>query len=138
MDWRHGDYLLTDDRQRADVTAIHTLLQGTYWAADRSRDDVALSVASSLCFSLFHDGTQVGVARVLTDVGASSYVCDVVIEEAHQRHGIGKWMMEQILAHPSVRRTRVILITRDAQAFYGGLGFVTHPYECMIKREPST
>ena len=137
MDWRHGDYLLTDDRERADVGAIHAMLRGTYWAADRSRDDVALSVASSLCFSLFHDGAQVGVARVLTDVGATSYVCDVVIEASHQRRGIGEWMMERILGHPSVRRTRVILITRDAQAFYRRLGFVTHPYECMIKREPS-
>ena len=43
--------------------------------------------------------------------------------------------MQTILEHPAVRRTRVILITRDAQAFYRRLGFATHPYECMLKRE---
>jgi ribosomal protein S18 acetylase RimI-like enzyme len=137
MDWRHDDYTLTDDRDRADVAAIHALLATAYWAGDRSHDAVARSVANSLCFSLFHEGAQVGVARVLTDVGASSYVCDVVIASGHRRRGIGRWLMECLLGHPAVRDTRVILITRDAQAFYRGLGFATHPYECMIRREPS-
>jgi len=136
MDWSHDHYTLTDDRERADVAAIHALLQTTYWAADRSREQVALSVANSLCFSLFHGDVQVGVARVLTDLGATSYVCDVVIEASHRQHRLGTWLMDCILAHPSVRETRVILITRDAQAFYRRLGFTTHPYECMIKREP--
>lgn len=43
--------------------------------------------------------------------------------------------MERILEHPAVRRTRVLFITRDAQEFYKKCGFVTHPYECMLKRE---
>jgi ribosomal protein S18 acetylase RimI-like enzyme len=137
MDWRRDDYALTDDRERADVAAVHALLRDTYWAGDRSREQVALSVANSICLSLFHQGVQVGVARVLTDVGATSYVCDVVIEASHRSHGLGRWVMECILSHPSVRDTRVLLITRDAQAFYRQLGFTTHPYECMIKREPS-
>ena len=38
MDWRHDDYTLTDDRDRADVAAIHALLATTYWASDRSRE----------------------------------------------------------------------------------------------------
>jgi ribosomal protein S18 acetylase RimI-like enzyme len=137
MDWRHGEYTLTDDRERADVAAIHALLQPTYWAADRSRERIALSVANSICFSLLHGGMQVGVARVLTDVGASSYVCDVVIAPAHRGRGLGRWLMACLLDHPAVRDTRVILITKDAQDFYRELGFSTHPYECMIKREPS-
>ena len=74
MDWTHGAYTLTDDPACADVDAIHGLLRDTYWAATRPRELVALSVANSLCFSLMHGGTQVGVARVLTDHGATSYV----------------------------------------------------------------
>jgi len=137
MEWTHDAYTLTDDRERADVGAIHELLRGTYWAAGRSRDLVELTIRNSLCFSLFHRGKQVGVTRVLTDVGATSYVCDVVLEPSHRGLGVGRWLMQRILEHPAVRRTRVLLITRDAQAFYRPLGFETHPYECMVKPEAS-
>ncbi|HEU5179881.1 MAG TPA: GNAT family N-acetyltransferase [Candidatus Polarisedimenticolia bacterium] len=133
MEWIQGEYTLTDDPGRADIEAIHGLLEKTYWAAGRSRELVALSVGSSLCFSLFHDGSQVGVARVLTDVGATSYLCDVVIDPGHRDAGLGSWLMQVILEHPSVRRTRMLLITRDAQPFYRRLGFATHPYECMVR-----
>ncbi len=137
MEWTRGDYSLTDDAARADVDTIHALLGDTYWAGTRSRELVALSVAGSLCFSLFHGGRQVGVARILTDVGATSYLCDVVIDPAHRDVGVGSWLMQVILEHPSVRSTRMLLITRDAQPFYRRLGFATHPYECMV-RSPDT
>lgn len=133
MEWTRDDYTLTDDPARADVEAIHGLLKETYWAGTRSREQVALTVANSLCFSLFHDGRQVGVARVLTDVGATSYLCDVVIDPDHRDVGVGSWLMQVILEHPEVRRTRMLLITRDAQPFYRRLGFATHPYECMVR-----
>jgi ribosomal protein S18 acetylase RimI-like enzyme len=133
MEWTRDDYILTDDPARADVEAIHGLLKETYWAKTRSREQVALSVARALCFSLFHDGRQVGVARVLTDVGATSYLCDVVIDPGHRDAGVGGWLMQVILEHPDVRRTRMLLITRDAQPFYRRLGFATHPYECMVR-----
>jgi GNAT superfamily N-acetyltransferase len=133
MDWKLGDYTLTDDRSRADCEAIEGLLRETYWAATRSREGVVLSIANSLCFSLFHRGRQVGVARVLTDHGATSYLCDVVIEEGHRARGLGTWIMERLLEHPAVRETRVLLITRDAQAFYRRFGFVPHPFECMAR-----
>jgi N-acetylglutamate synthase-like GNAT family acetyltransferase len=135
MEWNHGEYLLTDDRARADIDVIHDLLRETYWAASRSREHVALTVTNSLCFSLFHGGKQVGVARVLTDVGAISYLCDVVLKPSLRTQGLGTWVMECILDHPAVRNTRVLLITRDAQAFYRKFGFATHRYECMVKPE---
>lgn len=137
MDWTRDDYTLTDDHRRADVDAIHALLADTYWAGTRSREAVRVSVEHSLCFSLFHRGAQVGLARVLTDVAATSYVLDVVVAEVHRARGIGTWLMERVLDHPAVRDTRVLLITKDAQPFYRALGFETHPYECMRKLEPA-
>jgi GNAT superfamily N-acetyltransferase len=135
MEWTHGDYILTDERDRADIDAIHNLLRDTYWAATRTRELVALSVENSLCFSLFHSGRQVGIARVLTDYGATSYLCDVVLEPPHRSNGLGSWLMQRVLDHPVVRNTYVLLITRDAQAFYRKFGFATPRYECMAKPE---
>ena len=37
MDWTHGEFTLSDDRERADHSAIHDLLRETYWAAPRGR-----------------------------------------------------------------------------------------------------
>lgn len=130
------DYTATDDARRLDVDAVHTLLRDTYWAGDRSRDVVAESLRESLAFALFWRGTQVGVARVLTDRSATSYLCDVVIDPGHRSRGVGRWFMELVLDHPAVRNTRIVLVTRDAQDFYRQLGFVTHPYECMVRPDP--
>ena len=64
-------------------------------------------------------------------------LCDVVLEETHRSRGVGTWVMERILDHPTIRTTRVLLITRDAQSFYGQFGFESHPFECMVKPEAS-
>jgi N-acetylglutamate synthase-like GNAT family acetyltransferase len=138
MQWTREGYVLTDDAERIDVDAVHTLLRDTYWAGTRSKETVRLSIDNSLCFGLFHDGKQVGVARILTDHGANSYLCDMVLEVAHRSRGLGTWFMKNVLDHPAVRNTRVFLVTRDAQLFYRKLGFATHPYECMVRPEPRT
>ena len=133
MDSSYGEYSLTDDAQRVDVGVVCELLRDTYWAGNRSREQIAESIRNSICFSVFAGGRQVGIARVLSDHGATSYICDVVIHPDHRNRGIGKWLMRCILEHPAVSATRALLITRDAQPFYRELGFVTHPFECMVK-----
>lgn len=135
MESTFGEYTLSDDRGRVDLDVVCELLRDTYWAAGRPRHLVASSVENSLCFSVHHAGRQIGLARVLTDHGASSYVSDVVIHPEHRGRGVGRWLMRCILEHPAVRETRVLLITRDAQAFYRELGFATHPFECMVRAE---
>ncbi len=132
MEWALDDYELTDDSTRVDLDATHALLRDTYWASGRSREQVALSLEHSICFALTLDGIQVGLARILTDHGASSYICDVVIHPAHRGRGLGKWLMSCVLQHPAIQGTRVFLITKDAQDLYRQLGFVTHPFECMV------
>jgi len=130
---RFEDYELSDDATRLDLDRVCDLLRGTYWAADRSREQISLSLRHSLCFGVFHGGRQVGLARVLTDQGASSYLCDVVIDPEHRSRGLGGWLMSSILGHPAVARTRMLLVTRDAQEFYRRFGFATHPFECMVR-----
>lgn len=136
MEWSYQDYRLTDERARVDVRAVHALLRGTYWAAERPPERIRLSIENSLCFSLFAQARQVGLARVISDYATTSYLCDVVLDPAHRSQGLGSWLMQRVLEHPAVQGTRLLLITRDAQIFYRRLGFATHPYECMIRRHP--
>lgn len=135
MEWVNGSYRLTDNNQQMDAKAIHALLQSTYWATERTLEQVERSIENSLCFGLFYGEHQVGVARAVTDYVTFSWLCDVVVHPEHRGKGLGKWMMTTLVEHPSLVETRMILVTKDAQSVYQPLGFETHPYECMIKWE---
>jgi GNAT superfamily N-acetyltransferase len=132
------EYSITDDVSRLDIDAIFTLLRATYWAASRTRDQIAASIGRSICVGLFHKERQVGFARAVTDQTTFTWLCDVVVHPDHRGKGLGRWMLESILKLPSVVPTRIILVTKDAQAFYSEYGFEPHPYHCMIKRPDET
>jgi GNAT superfamily N-acetyltransferase len=123
--WQRDDYLVTDDRERLDVAAVHGFLTGTsYWAAGISRDLVERALAHSLCFGLFQGARQVGFARVVTDRATYGYLCDVYVEDGHRGAGLGKWLVECVLAHPDLQGLRrLALMTRDAHGLYEGFGF---------------
>jgi GNAT superfamily N-acetyltransferase len=119
-----GEYLLTADCQRIDVAATHAFLSRSYWAEGISMDLVARSIASSLCFGLFHAERQVGFARVVTDRATFAYLCDVYVLEEHRGRGLGKWLVEELRSHPDLQGLRrFLLVTKDAHSLYAGLGF---------------
>lgn len=125
------DFTLTDELALLDSAEVAALLRQAYWAETRSTERIAESMRHSLCFGLRKGGRLVGFVRVLTDYAVNSYICDFIIEPALRGSGLGTWMMEALLAHPLVARTQKLLLTRDAQEFYGGFGFQKHPLECM-------
>ena len=136
MQWTNGDYRLTDEPSDLDLDAVGALLQGTYWAADRSRETIAKSLRHSLNFSLLRDGRQVGFARVITDYATHAYLCDVVIAAEHRGRGVGKWMLRCLLDHPELATVRTDLFTRDAGEFYRSFGFAPHRFECLVRYAP--
>jgi hypothetical protein len=52
-----------------------------------------------------------------------AWVCDVIVDPAHQSRGIGKQLMEAIVSHPSLQSCSMILGTRDAHGLYERYGF---------------
>lgn len=78
---------------------------------------------------------QIGFARVLTDKSRFSCINDVVIEKKYRGHGLGRKLMEAILAHPDVKNTVCILGTKDAARFYEQFRFGPVPAYCM-QRDP--
>lgn len=133
MEWKNGEYLLTDERARVDVPAVCELLGGTYWAKNRPPEAVVRSIRNSLCFSLFHGMKQIGLTRVVTDQATMGYLCDVVISDEHRGHGLGKWMLATIIDHPDLRGCRLDLFTADAQEFYRSFGFGPHRFTSMVR-----
>lgn len=125
VEHRQGDLLVSTDRSRLDVDAIHQFLsEESYWAGGIPRDTVVRSLEHSLCFGLYDRDRQIGLARVITDRATYAYLCDVYVEAAYRARKIGGWLMECVLAHPELQGLRrFALSTRDAQSFYRRFGF---------------
>ncbi len=136
MELTNADYTFSAEPGLVDMDAVCRLLASTYWAADRSREHIATSIRHSLCFFVFHEGRQVGFARVVTDHATHGYLCDVVIEEAHRGKNVGQRLVQFILDHPLLATCRIDLFTRDAQGFYEPFGFGPHRFDCLVRYPP--
>lgn len=153
-----GDFLISTDPARLDMDAVAAMLAGSYWAATRTRPVLERSFANSLCFGIYRIGAskaahsqscgfetadgrppQVGVGRVVTDYAAFAWLCDVYIAEEFRGHGLGKWLVETVLAHPELQGLRRwMLATADAHGLYRQFGFqdISSPERWMERFSP--
>jgi len=123
-DIRKGRYSITTEPQKLDLDATHAYLSRSFWAEGIPKDTVATAMANSLCFGLFDGDDQVGFARVVTDRATFAYLCDVYVLESHRRRGLGKWLIQTVVAHPDLQGLRRFqLVTRDAHGLYSRHGF---------------
>jgi len=122
---RRAEFVISTDRTRLDLDAIHGFLTNCYWAKGIPREVVARSIQQSLCFGIYDgSGAQVGFARVISDFATIAYVGDVFVLDTHRGRGLGKWLMESITHHPALQNLRRwILTTRDAHGLYAQVGF---------------
>ena len=119
-----GEYVISTDRSRIDVAAVHAFLSRSYWSPGIPEDVVRRGIAGAICFGVYHGSEQVGFARVITDQATYAYLADVYVLEAHRGRGLSKWLMEVIMAHPSLQGLRrFALSTRDAHGLYRQFGF---------------
>lgn len=117
-------YEISTDPARLDLDAIHAFLTQSYWSPGIPRATVARAIANSLCFGVFHQGQQVGFARMITDKTTFAYLCDVYVLEAHRGHGVSKQLMNHVMKHPDLQGLRrMMLATRDAHGLYAQFGF---------------
>jgi GNAT superfamily N-acetyltransferase len=121
---RDDGLLVSTDPARLDLDAIHGWISHSYWAAGIPRETMARALAGSLCFGLYSGGRQIGLARVITDGATFAYLCDVYVDDAHQRRGLGTWFMECLHQHPMLQGLRrLLLATRDAHGLYRRVGY---------------
>ena len=125
----HKDnYTISTDPAKLDINAIAEMLTRAYWAQGRTRDMIACYVQHSLVFGLYHEDKQIGLARIVSDYITFAWLCDVFIHEDHRGHGLGKWLMETVHAHPDLQGLRRwMLATRDAHGLYQQFGWTPLP-----------
>jgi GNAT superfamily N-acetyltransferase len=133
--------LISTDFKRLDLNAIVDMLSRAYWAQGRNRETIARAMEKSLVFGIYDGERQIGLTRVVTDYATFAWLCDVFIHEDYRGRGLGKWLMETVLAHPDLQELRRwILITRDAHGLYQQYGFtqLQNPGSWMEKFKPAS
>ena len=108
-----------------NIDQLMPLMAQTYWAAERSREDVLTSVQNSVCFGAYDESdTLVGFARVVTDFVSHWYLCDVIVDEKHRGQGIGKKLIAAVVADERFAKAPALLKTKDAHDLYRKYGFL--------------
>lgn len=123
-EYQRDTFTITTNPETLDIDVIHSYLTRSYWNRGIPKELVAQSIKHSLNFGLFDQGSQIGFARVVTDYTHFAYLCDVFVLESYQGQGLGSWLLECILACPSLQGLRhFMLATADAHEFYRKFGF---------------
>jgi GNAT superfamily N-acetyltransferase len=132
-----GGYELDDDPARLDLEAIWDFLSTeAYWGTDRSRDVVERQVREAArAVGLFHEGRQVGFARVVSD-GRIAYLADVYVLGEHRGRGLGVELVRASVEEGPQRDLRWLLHTRDAHGLYERFGFGP-PSDRLLERPPA-
>lgn len=117
-------YEISTEPARIDAVATHAFLATAYWSHGIPFATVARALAHSVCAAAFDRGRQVAFARAVTDRATFAYIADVYVLEDHRGRGLGRRIVEALLAHPDLRGLRrMMLATRDAHRLYAGQGF---------------
>ncbi|MFE5477531.1 GNAT family N-acetyltransferase [Nocardia sp. NPDC056541] len=106
----------------------HRLSTDAYWAPGRSRERVRRVVENSLPYSVFHDGSQIAFARLVTDRTTFAWLSDVYVDRWQRGKGVGKLLLDRIMADADDwGLRRMALATGDAHDMYRPYGFTAHP-----------
>jgi GNAT superfamily N-acetyltransferase len=119
-----ADCVISADKSMLSLDRICALLNRSYWASQRSREAIERSIATSqYCVGAYVNGEQVGFVRIVTDFVAMYWIGDLFVDPVYRRHGLGKKLIQYIVAIPELQGLNGILSTRDAHEFFHDFGF---------------
>ncbi len=130
------------DRRRVDIGQLQHLLDiGAFWAQHRTPSDLETAIQHSDPVVTVWDGERlIGFARATSDRVYRAVLWDVVIHPEYRGRGLGRTLVQTVLAHPSVQAVeRVYLMTSSQQGFYERLGFTENLTTTMVlfNRQPT-
>lgn len=124
-----GDFLISTDKARLDIIAIHDFLsKHSGWSDNIPLERVKTSIDNSLNFGLFHHDKQIGFARVISDFSTIAYLGDIYVLDGYRGQGLSKKLMDCVMTHPNLQcLRRWILLTSTADWLYEKYGFKKLP-----------
>lgn len=89
---------------------------------DSARMAIMLS-AANLLVTARYDGKLVGLARCLTDKAYVVYICDLLVDKAWQRQGIGQRLLAAVHQATGPQVQQLLRSAPDAMQYYPRVGF---------------
>jgi len=80
-------------------------------------------------------GLLVGVSRAMTDFGYATYLSDLAVDEAYQRRGIGRELIQRTHAAAGLETTLILLAAPKARTYYPHIGMISHDSCWTIPRQ---
>lgn len=128
------------DLASVDLDRVYRWIsEDSYWGRYIPRPVFDRALQSSICFAALQGGETIGFARVVTDRATFAYLGDVFVARERRGEGIGRRLMQTIMAHEDLQNLRRwLLMTRDAHALYENFGFraLADPSRCMERADP--
>lgn len=123
----------------AALQQLQKLFQAdAFWAKDRSIENLAVAIANSKpVISVWKQDRLIGFARATSDGVYRATLWDVVVHPDYRRSGLGRKLVEAVLAHPHMHRVeRIYLMTTHQQHFYERIGFQLNSSTTMVLHQP--
>lgn len=123
------------DKSKVDLYQLQELYNCTaFWAQNRPLEKLEIAVACSHPVVTVWDGSKmIGFARATSDGVYRATIWDVLVHPDYQRKGLGRKLVETVLAHPHVNQVeKVYLMTTHQQNFYKRIGFQENKTTTMV------
>ncbi|MEW7277785.1 GNAT family N-acetyltransferase [Aquimarina sp. 2201CG1-2-11] len=116
--------IVSSQKDKLDIDFVYQFLTNSYWAKDRTKEAVRISIENSMCFGIYIGDQQIGFARVVTDYVIFAYLMDVFISKEYRGKGYSKQLMKTIFEHKKLKPVKKwMLATSDAHRLYQQFDF---------------
>ncbi len=124
-----------DRADQVDLNQLKSLLDlGSFWAKGRTLEGLGIAIANSEpVISVWDEQRLIGHARATSDGVYRATIWDVIIHPDHCGGGLGRKLVQTVLAHPKLNNVeRVYLMTTNQQKFYQRIGFEQNGTTTMV------
>ncbi|MGC1307264.1 MAG: GNAT family N-acetyltransferase [Phormidesmis sp.] len=135
MDNRHIQFCYMQFFSPSQLNQLCDLFKlAAFWAQARSPRGMAQAIAHSKpVVAAWDDDQLIGFARATSDGLFRATIWDVVIHPRYQGLGLGRRLVETLIAHPHMNKVeRTYLMTTHQQSFYERIGFECNSTTTMV------
>lgn len=135
MDSRHIQFRYTQKLNPNQLSQLCELFKiAAFWAQSRRPEEMAQAIAhSNPVVTAWDDKQLIGFSRATSDGLFRATIWDVVVHPDYQGAGLGRRLVETLIAHPHMNRVeRTYLMTTHQVSFYERIGFEKNSTTTMV------
>ena len=111
---------------RTDLVGLYASVGWSVYASDPDALVRAVEQSSYVVSARDSTGALVGLARAISDDVTICYLQDILVNPIHQRNGLGRALVDNVIEHYVHVRQKVLLTDNESgqRAFYESMGFI--------------